>query len=99
MHKLAIVISTTSGKTCLLISYTTNSFPHDCIPMIFDNYTIDVQVNISGVMVGIHHPISHIMQVDSKMRSLKVWDTKGHHGYDNLRPLSYPHTVIEATEM
>ena len=38
------------------------------------------------------------MQVDSKMRSLKVWDTKGHPGYDNLRPLSYPHTVMEATE-
>ena len=62
--------------------------------MIFDNYTIDVQVNISG-LVSI---IFLYMQVDSKMRSLKVWDTKGHPGYDNLRPLSYPHTVTEATE-
>ena len=65
--------------------------------MIFDNYTIDVQVNISGLESIIF--TFHIMQVDSKMRSLKVWDTKGHPGYDNLRPLSYPHTVIEAAEM
>ena len=65
--------------------------------MIFDNYTIDVQVNISGLVSIIFLITSHILQVDSKMRSLKVWDTKGHPGYDNLRPLSYLHTVMEAT--
>ena len=81
------------GKTCLLISYTTQAFPNEYIPTVFDNYSANVQVSL-GMRPKVLLMIT-MLQVDGRVINLGLWDTAGQDDYDRLRPLSYPQTVSQ----
>ncbi|RMZ90399.1 hypothetical protein DV736_g2377, partial [Chaetothyriales sp. CBS 134916] len=96
--KCVVVGDGAVGKTCLLISYTTNKFPSEYVPTVFDNYAVtvigvdDVDVPHSSGAGGRNKGCLNM--IGDEPYTLGLFDTAGQEDYDRLRPLSYPQTDV-----
>jgi cell division control protein 42 len=53
MVKCVVVGDRAVGKTCLLLSYTTNKFPSECIPVVFDGPPVTIMIREEPYTLGL----------------------------------------------
>ena len=101
--KCVVVGDGAVGKTCLLISYTTNKFPSEYVPTVFDNYAVTVMIGGEPYTLGLFDTAGKLnicsnLTVVHWNAGIHQWLLNfcitGQEDYDRLRPLSYPQTDV-----
>ena len=89
--KCVVVGDGAVGKTCLLMTYTTNSFPGEYIPTVFDNYAANVIVDEKPIRLGLWDTAGKWVCLKNVFDDFLII---GQEDYERIRPLSYPQTNI-----
>ena len=73
-----------------MISYTTNKFPSEYVPTVFDNCEIRRVIPPPSWLTS----DAVTVMIGDDPYTLGLFDTAGQEDYDRLRPLSYPQTDV-----
>lgn len=92
--KCVVVGDGAVGKTCLLSAYTTNSFPGDYAPTVFDNYSASLTLQPAASAASKDKSSGAASTAEPILVSMGLWDTAGQEDYDRIRPLTYPDTDV-----
>ncbi|CAN6821204.1 unnamed protein product [Brassica oleracea] len=81
--KCATVGDDAIGKTCLLISYTSNTFPTDYVPTVFDIISANVIVDGNSINLGVWDTAGKLYNFETFLLFSRQAD------YNRLRRLNY----------
>ena len=81
------------GKSCFLITATTNSFPAEYVPTVFDNYSHNIKLR-DGRLAAVSFWDTGNLSISLIFHNVFLITSAGQEDYDRLRPLSYPQTDV-----